>query len=279
MYKIIYIFSIIVLFIVIFYLAKELYYYYFVFKEGIGMFGIVQNKKNIVAAAPQQATAVQDAPSGYSASIPAPSTSDSLSVPTTNMNENSRNAVNEYQDSKNYYKFDTSNNKYNSIVNNLNIEYHDDYLEEKDKYGNPSGTSYIVDNKGNTTAILPTGLGVKPIYYNPEDYVYGSTKYVPNYEDSVYLSRTSNSYNKNINEKTTSTNDSVCNYYKNYPDKLENACQRMDPNICISTSCCVLLDGKKCVRGNVNGPISNTIIPNRDFYYYQKKCYGNCERQ
>jgi hypothetical protein len=51
MSKPIYIFSIIVLFVAIFYLAKELYNYYFDFKEGIGMFGMVQNQQNIVAAA------------------------------------------------------------------------------------------------------------------------------------------------------------------------------------------------------------------------------------
>jgi len=73
----------------------------------------------------------------------------------------------------------------------------------------------------------------------------------------------------------------VCTYFKDQPTKLEDACQKMDSNTCASTSCCVLLGGKKCVSGNDQGPTvrsnySDVYVPNRDFYYYQGKCYGNC---
>jgi hypothetical protein len=279
MSKPIYIFSIIVLFVVIFYLAKELYYY-FNFKEGIGMFGMVQNEQKIVAANAQQATMVQGAPSGYAAETSTVASKSSAPDPSVA----AVTAVNEYQVSTNEYKYDAFKKGYNDISNNVNVQFHDDYLDEKDDYGNPAGTSYITDKKGNVTAIPPTGLGVKPTYYNPKDYVYGSLTYVPNYEDSVYLSRTANMFIGQPTVETSSIQGGVCNYYKNNPDQLEQACQHMDPNVCASTSCCVLLGGAKCVSGSQNGPkmkshYSNIMIPNRDFYYYQSKCYGNCPRQ
>ena len=280
MSKPIYIFCIIVLFVAIFYLAKELYNYYFDFKEGIGMFGMVQNQQNIVAAAAQQATMVQGAPSGYAAETPV----EASKVPPPDRSVAAASAINEYQVSTNEYKYDGFKKGYNDISNNVNVEFHDDYLAEKDKYGNPSGTSYITDKKGNVTAIPPTGLGVKPTYFKPQDYIYGSLTYVPNYEDSVYLSRTANMFIGQPMVETSSIQGGVCNYYKNNPDQLEQACQRMDPNVCASTNCCVLFGGAKCVSGTQNGPkmkshYSNTLIPNRDFYYYQSKCYGNCPRQ
>jgi hypothetical protein len=84
--------------------------------------------------------------------------------------------------------------------------------------------------------------------------------------------------------ETASIKGGFCNYYKNNPDQLEKACKNIEPNTCASTNCCVLLGGAKCVSGSENGPkmkshYSNTSIPNRDFYYFQSKCYGNCPRQ
>jgi hypothetical protein len=48
-----------------------------------------------------------------------------------------------------------------------------------------------------------------------------------------------------------------------------------------TTSCCVLLGSSKCVSGNENGPImkanySDVFIPNREYYYYNGRCFGNC---
>ena len=54
------------------------------------------------------------------------------------------------------------------------------------------------------------------------------------------------------------------------------------PNdVCAATECCVLFGRAKCVEGDNNGPknkmvYSNTSIKNRDVYYYQGDCYGNC---
>jgi hypothetical protein len=64
---------------------------------------------------------------------------------------------------------------------------------------------------------------------------------------------------------------------------LEEKCNAVAPESCASTSCCVLLGGEKCVSGNENGPYMTAnytdytlTARNKDFYYYQGKCYGNC---
>jgi hypothetical protein len=82
-------------------------------------------------------------------------------------------------------------------------------------------------------------------------------------------------------QDTASMLGGFCQHYKNNPDKLEEICRSTDKNKCGSTSCCVLLGGSKCVYGNENGPhmkanYSDIFVRNNDFYYFQGKCYGNC---
>ena len=147
--------------------------------------------------------------------------------------------------------------KYNS--NNYNVKYHDD-ISMNDYLG---------------------GVQPKPIYYSPGAFKYGGASYVPNYEDGVYLSKSTFlpkpiSYNKN-----SVHSNAICDKYKYEPEQLENACNSLDSNSCQSSNCCVLFGGQKCVSGNEKGPTMKTeysdfLIKNRDYYYYKGQCYGNC---
>jgi hypothetical protein len=171
-----------------------------------------------------------------------------------------------------------SNQRYNK--DNLDIKYHED-PEKLDEYGLLAGTSYVRDNSGNVIALPPTGSGTRTTYYDPNQFKYGALTYVPKYEDSVFLSRTSNMFIGNNVLPTSSIKGGICNFYKSNLDELESSCQKTDPNVCASTSCCVLLGGAKCVSGSETGPTmvshyNNKAILNRDYYYYQGKCYGNC---
>jgi len=74
-----------------------------------------------------------------------------------------------------------------------------------------------------------------------------------------------------------------CTQHANDPVKIQEKCNNLNAETCASTGCCVLLGGVKCVAGNEQGPMlktsySNFLIPdaNKDFYYYQGKCFGNC---
>ena len=128
--------------------------------------------------------------------------------------------------------------------------------------------------------ISPNGVN----YYQPGSYKYDSGLYVPSYQDSVYLSKTTGKHTASEYLDMASLAGGICTHYKDQPEKLEEECAKLDKNICGSTSCCVLLGGSKCVAGNAQGPISqlnygDITVQNRDFYYYKGKCYGNCVSQ
>jgi hypothetical protein len=169
--------------------------------------------------------------------------------------------------------------RYNT--DNLDISYHEDpsTFDTNELLGN----GYMFDNSGNKMVIPSSGTKTNTVYFNPGEYKYGPSSYIPKYEDSVFLSRTANIFYGNTASATASIKGGVCNYNKNNLDELENACQHVDPNVCASTSCCVLLGGTKCVSGSKTGPTmkshyNNPVIPNLDYYYYQGKCYGNCSK-
>lgn len=166
----------------------------------------------------------------------------------------------------------------------VDTQYHDSsekIAEESDNKDLQDGTVYVAGKDGKLVALPRSNVQGTITYYQPNSYRFGASTYVPTYEDSVYLSRTTGQSTSGTFSNPAYMYGGVCTYYKNQPQKLEEACQKMDSNTCASTSCCVLLGGKKCVSGNEQGPTvrsnySDVYVPNRDFYYYQGKCYGNC---
>ena len=59
---------------------------------------------------------------------------------------------------------------------------------------------------------------------------------------------------------------------------LKESCSKLTNNNCNMTSCCVVVNGKKCAAGSKNGPTYKTESGknlNIDYYYYQNKCYGD----
>ena len=72
--------------------------------------------------------------------------------------------------------------------------------------------------------------------------------------------------------------DAFCEKYRGSSGSLNDECAKLTDKNCGSTSCCVLVNGKKCAAGNADGPTFNTDsngkTKNLDYYYYQSKCYG-----
>ena len=72
-----------------------------------------------------------------------------------------------------------------------------------------------------------------------------------------------------------------CKSHNHLPsaNKLETSCSRLTNENCKSVSCCVLLNGEKCVAGGARGPTfrmeTNGTKRSVDYYYYQNKCYGS----
>jgi hypothetical protein len=175
--------------------------------------------------------------------------------------------------------------KFEDIIFN-DVQYHDDIntikAKEDEQYGLTSRTITVKDTSGNTFILKVPEIQGSTLYYEPGTYRFGASSYVPNYEDSVYLSKTTGISSPAPIKDTASIAAGFCKHYKNNPDKLEEICRTTEPNKCGSTSCCVLLGGSQCVSGNENGPFmkanySDIFIRNKDFYYFQGKCYGNCK--
>lgn len=120
-----------------------------------------------------------------------------------------------------------------------------------------------------------------PVYYEPGSFPFSSTGYIPNYEDSVYLSRTTNLSQVGIIENAPYLQGGFCTQFAKDNLARNEKCGTLDQATCASTNCCILMGGTKCVAGDANGPTLKTVysdvtIPNRDYWYYQGKCSGNC---
>jgi len=174
-------------------------------------------------------------------------------------------------------------------ANDLNIQYHDtpEQIAANENNESLNGSVIIYDKSGNKIALPPIQAQEQPTYYQPGIFIHGASTFVPTYEDSVYLSRSNGDGIFEDAKKGKPIYDApyiqggICTYYKNNPIALEQACNDVDPTACASTSCCVLLGGSKCVSGNETGATmkanySDMYIKNRDYYYFQGKCYGNC---
>jgi hypothetical protein len=164
----------------------------------------------------------------------------------------------------NSFTSDSSNNITHYDPNNYNITFHADPQDNSSIY-----FSDICTNMVNAT------------YYQAGSFPYGPSSWVPNYEDSVYLSKLTGYSSNSALYNTASQQSGFCVHYANNPQGLEEQCNKLDPNVCASTNCCVLLGGSKCVSGNQSGPLmkanySDFLLTNRDYYYYNGKCYGNC---
>lgn len=173
---------------------------------------------------------------------------------------------------------------YREISNNYDVSFHESAEELAKQQTGPFGSSFgsvtVLDKDGNLVSLPRTGIQGDVTYYTPGSYTFGAGSYVPKYEDSVYLSRTSHMPTmadyKSIFKKT-----GFCEADKASPDEIEAKCNALDRDVCASTSCCVLLGGAKCVSGNSNGPTvkahySDYLLRNKDSYMHLGKCYGNC---
>jgi hypothetical protein len=173
-----------------------------------------------------------------------------------------------------------SNSNYNS--NNLDITYHADPLKEKQGDESSAGPGNMwVKIDGKLVAVPYSDVSNTTLYYSPGTYRFNSASYVPNYEESVFLSKLTNKPTTSEVSNLPVNQQGFCESTKSSVMERDAKCNALDKNVCASTSCCVLLGGEKCVAGDGSGPsvksnYSDTTVINRDYYYYQGKCYGNC---
>ena len=177
---------------------------------------------------------------------------------------------------------DFSKTKYqNDISKIMETQYHKSEEEIRKEFNQPMDSTWIYDKAGNKVLYPNTKVQGTVTYYTPGSYPFGTSNYVPKYEDSVYLSKITGLNTQTILRPTADMLGGFCAQYKDQPDKLEEACKNTNINKCASTNCCVLLGGSNCLAGNEFGPTNKTnygdiFIRNKEYYYYQGKCYGHC---
>jgi hypothetical protein len=179
-----------------------------------------------------------------------------------------------------------SQKSYRDILNdpnNYDVQYHatpEELKQQNDFYDTAFNEVRVKDKSGKIIS-LPFAPGqTLPTYYQPGSFPFGSSTYIPKYEDSVYLSRTTGistlaPYKSALGPK------GKCELSKDFPAKQEEYCRSVPTDQCASASCCVLLGGEKCVAGNEQGPLfkanySDFLLKNKDTYYANGKCFGNC---
>jgi len=169
-------------------------------------------------------------------------------------------------------------------LNDFNVQYHDnisDMNSQNGIYDISFANMYVYDKDGNRI-ILPHFLSQSsPTYYQPGSFIFGSSGYVPNYEDSVYLSKTTGLSTLKAVQPESTLKGGFCSQYATNPLRMEQKCNSIDNVTCASTDCCVLFGGSKCVSGNDKGPYMKSVftdpsVVNKDVYYFKGNCYGNC---
>jgi hypothetical protein len=167
--------------------------------------------------------------------------------------------------------------------NSYDTQYHSDIssiLQQNSYYDISFNNFYVLDPSGNPVLINRTMAQANSTYQVPGSYSYVPTNYVPNYEESVFLSKSTHQPTYEKLHNTAAMQGGFCSASTNLSDA-EKTCNTIDIDKCASTTCCVLLGGTKCVAGNQNGPTlkssySDTLIHDPTYYFFQGKCYGNC---
>lgn len=178
-----------------------------------------------------------------------------------------------------------ANTKYQKDISQLiDIQYHktdEQLMSEALPSDVQFGNTFIYDENGNKIPYPFSTVQGNITYYTPGSYPFGTMNYVPTYADSVYLSKLTGQSTTSPVYNTAKMMGGFCSYFEDQPQEKEKVCNQLEPNQCASTNCCVLLGGSKCISGNISGPTYKTnygdiFLRNKDFYYYQGKCYGNC---
>jgi len=172
---------------------------------------------------------------------------------------------------------------YSDIKNNYSVEFHgniDTLKAQNDMYDISFGEITVLDKTGNLVVLPRSQIQGDITYYQPATFRFGAATYVPKYEDSVYLSRTSHMPTM-AEYRSAFKTVGFCEEHQHSPIVIEEKCNALSAETCGSTSCCVLLGGSKCVSGNTKGPTmkqnyGDVFIRNKDFYTHLGKCYGNC---
>jgi hypothetical protein len=124
------------------------------------------------------------------------------------------------------FNYNTSNYRDN-VKDNYNAEFHDnmeDIIKQNKMYDLGFDLTRVIDQCGNMISLPKTKAQSSVTYYQPGEFPFGAAKYVPNYEDSVYLSSVGyRTMFGNVDGNTSSSSCGVvCQAYNDFKTKMDN---------------------------------------------------------
>jgi len=119
------------------------------------------------------------------------------------------------------------NLKYDDIENSYNTEFHDSEEVIKSQNDNIDlnfGEVRVKDQNGNILILPRVDTQGSTTYYQPGEFPFGASTYVPNYEDSVYLS--SIGFRSMLGNVKTKPCDSICQAFNEFKLKMDSQCKK-----------------------------------------------------
>ena len=116
-------------------------------------------------------------------------------------------------------------------INNYDVEFHEsaDHLQRKNAESDLNfGEVRVLDQDGNIVILPYNKVQGSITYYQPGSFPFGSSTYIPKYEDSVYLSRSTNAIVNTPTYVTSNVGGGFCNKYKADPIQLEQQCNKIN---------------------------------------------------
>ena len=126
-------------------------------------------------------------------------------------------------------EFNYIKSNYRDISNNYDVQFHDDLsgiINRNYMYDLEFGETLVLDQTGNLVALPKTNSQGSITYYQPGEFPFGASKYVPNYEDSIYLSSIGYRTRFGNGNAQSSGCGSICQAYNDFKNIMEKQCQK-----------------------------------------------------
>jgi len=112
---------------------------------------------------------------------------------------------------------------YRDVGNNYDVEFHSsvDEIREKSKE-DVNGKVTVRDQNGNMVVLPRVETQESTTFYQPGEFPFGASNYIPNYEDSVYLS--SIGYRSMLGNVKSKSCNGICQAYNEFKSKMNLQC-------------------------------------------------------
>jgi hypothetical protein len=124
------------------------------------------------------------------------------------------------------YKTKKENINYREIKDNYDVQFHDDAETVKKQNDLKMGEVKVKDQNGNMIVLPKAEAQGSVTFYQPGEFPFGASTYIPNYEDSIYLS--SVGYRTMLgNTITGNTNcGAICKAYNEFKIQMDLQCEK-----------------------------------------------------